>query len=112
MAWTSNDVLRCSMIITILMAVKFWISTVYSGSAKHKAGMRAPEDKTQNQNPTADDIATAERAQRVVQNDLENVPIGLILIWGAALCIASDSAIAYTNAYESYHGQLRCSSSL
>ena len=59
------------------------------GGAKAKAGLRAPEDKFQNTSPTADDVATADRAARVVSNDLENIPLGLICIWASFICLTS-----------------------
>eukprot|EP00300_Choanocystis_sp_HF-7_P026907 c3130_g1_i1.p1 GENE.c3130_g1_i1~~c3130_g1_i1.p1 ORF type:complete len:162 (-),score=43.78 c3130_g1_i1:137-622(-) len=66
------------------------------GGKKAAAGTRAPEDtptfkKQQNFNavPTDDKSKKkhqdAERWNRIVQNDIENIPTGLIVAWGALL---------------------------
>lgn len=50
-----------------------------------KAGQRAPEDPNQNSSPSAEDIEKSARFGRIIQNDLENIPLGLILLWAATV---------------------------
>jgi len=85
--WIPNDLLRCLMICTLLLAFKFAVTNIQLGVRRHKAGLRSPEDEGQNNAPTAEEISNADRAARVVNNDVENLIIGLILLWGSALCI-------------------------
>mmetsp|Transcript_17558 Transcript_17558/g.41675 ORF Transcript_17558/g.41675 Transcript_17558/m.41675 type:complete len:121 (-) Transcript_17558:223-585(-) len=49
--------------------------------------MRAKEDFNNNPDATQEDVERATAAGRIVQNDIENIPFGLIFIWGTALCI-------------------------
>ncbi len=53
------------------------------------SGRRAPEDTFQNQSPSQEDLEAADRAQRVVTNDIENLWPGLIVTWAAVICIAA-----------------------
>jgi len=88
MAWTFNDLLETLSLVTLLLAFKMVVTNVIWGLRKGRAGQRAPEDGAQNNAaPTAEDIARAERAGRVVQNDLENIPIALITFIVATICI-------------------------
>lgn len=68
------------MLVTVLLVFKFWLTNVMAGGAKGKAGARAPEDTFQNAAPTPEDVAALDRANRIVSNDLENIPVGLILV--------------------------------
>lgn len=68
------------MLVTLLLVFKFWLTNVMAGGAKAKAGGRAPEDTFQNKSPTPEDVAEFERANRIVSNDIENIPTGLIMV--------------------------------
>ena len=86
------DLLRTAILVTLLLTFKFVLTTAYWGSTKGKAGLRAPEDRRQNPNPpTPQQLAAADRAGRVVFNDLENLPLGLLMMWGSALCIGAST---------------------
>jgi len=90
------------MLLTVTQAVKvnaivsfgLWAKVLYSnlmlGGAKMKAGRRAPEDTYQMSadrvKPEA--LAEVDRTQRIVNNDIENVPYGLILSWASLYCVA------------------------
>lgn len=87
MTWDTYDLLQTLSLVTLLLAFKFVVTNVIWGARKGRAGQRAPEDGAQNNAaPTAEDIARAERAGRVVQNDLENIPIALITFIVATIC--------------------------
>jgi uncharacterized MAPEG superfamily protein len=59
------------------------------GGAKLEAGARAPEDfyqkKVDETNP--EKKSTQDRAQRIVNNDLENIPYTMVLAWASVFCI-------------------------
>jgi len=101
MTWDLRDLVETLSLVTLLLAFKFVVTNVIWGARKGRAGQRAPEDGAQNNAaPTAEDIARAERAGRVVQNDLENIPIALITFIVATICISTVSPI--DDDYEDY----------
>ncbi len=61
-------------------------SYVVAGYAKGHAGDRLPEDKP-NSAPTESDKVHADRTQRIVDNDLENIPYVPLSTAVAVLCI-------------------------
>ena len=83
------DSFAVAVLVTFLgtcgMYLKFQITNFRMGNARVKAGSRPPEDFYQNKHPTKDDVECADRAARIVQNDLENIPIGLIVAWFCVL---------------------------
>ena len=83
--------LRCSAVVTLLLLIKFIVVNARWAAARGRAGLRAPEED-QNTQPTDADITAAERTRLVVQNDLENLPLGLMVIWAAALCVGLSNA--------------------
>lgn len=78
---------------TALLSVFLWIKVVATnvglGGAKVNAGGRAPEDTYQRSATQAAEEAKVaqDRAQRIVNNDLENIPYTMVLAWGAVYCI-------------------------
>jgi uncharacterized membrane protein YecN with MAPEG domain len=84
-----NEKLAASAICTALLYIKFFVSNMGLGGAKNNAGRRAPEDfyqktgLTEEEQQAAD--AAVDRAQRIVNNDLENIPFGLIIIWASTV---------------------------
>lgn len=83
------------------------VTNLRLGAAKAKAGLRAPEDKFQNTSPTADDVATADRASRVVSNDIENIPLGLICIWASLISILATQVFdPLAGRLDDYHSDL------
>jgi uncharacterized MAPEG superfamily protein len=80
---------RSTAVLSLILWTKVAITNLGLGSAKLYAGGRAPEDTYQKKddeaNPEA--IATQERSQRIVNNDLENIPYTMILAWGSMFCI-------------------------
>lgn len=82
--------IRVTAILTILLFNKVLFVNVLLGKAKKRAGARAPEDlyQVRPEDVTAEDKSEQERAQRMVNNDMENIPYGMIIAWGAMLCIS------------------------
>lgn len=62
------DALQASAILTLVLAAKMYYSFITLGSAKSKAGLRAPEDLYQHSAAAGSDdtLAWADRAQRIV----------------------------------------------
>lgn len=75
-----HHALQACVAATVLLYFKFLASTVWLGISKGKAGLRAPED-AQASASSVTAALTADRAQRIVNNDLENLTWGLLLIW-------------------------------
>lgn len=77
-----------SLILTFILWVKFQVVIMKQGSVAFLADTRAPEDDSFGQKPkevTDAAIALDRRWRRVVGNDMEQIPIGLIVLWGAGI---------------------------
>jgi hypothetical protein len=73
--------------VTLLLYLKFYVINVRWALQKGRAGQRAPEDTSQNLNPNAHDKAAADHTGRIVANDLENIPFGLIMLWACIISV-------------------------
>lgn len=78
--------LQTASIVTLVLFIKFYVSNFSLGAAKGRAGMRPPEDQWQAAEIGEDAKQAADRAQRIVTNDLENIPFGLIFLWASGDC--------------------------
>ncbi|OQS03853.1 hypothetical protein THRCLA_03859 [Thraustotheca clavata] len=92
-----NSHLQVVAICSLLLYIKFVASTIIGARKKFASGNRAPEetrngdgykqdfglhsDDEEDQNARLEDM----RWQRIVENDMENIPLGLIFAWAAAL---------------------------
>jgi uncharacterized MAPEG superfamily protein len=80
---------RSTAVLSITLWTKVAVTNLGLGGTKANAGGRAPEDtyqkKTEEISPEA--LATLDRSQRIVNNDLENIPYTMVLAWGAIFCI-------------------------
>jgi uncharacterized MAPEG superfamily protein len=78
---------------TAVLSLLLWTKVVFAnfglGGAKNEAGARAPEDFYQKKADEASPEAksTQDRAQRIVNNDLENIPYTMVLAWASVFCI-------------------------
>mmetsp|Transcript_28063 Transcript_28063/g.32336 ORF Transcript_28063/g.32336 Transcript_28063/m.32336 type:complete len:162 (+) Transcript_28063:52-537(+) len=83
--------IKVSSILTCLLWTKVFATNIGLGGAKKNAGQRAPEDKYQINEAEASEAAkdSAKRAQRIVNNDLENIPYTMVLAWVSVFCIFS-----------------------
>lgn len=88
---------RATAVLSILLWTKVAATNVGLGGAKNEAGGRAPEDTYQKKSDEVSEDAKValDRAQRMVNNDLENIPYTMILAWGSLFCIyfGDDAAI-------------------
>jgi len=97
------DQLTVLAICTTTLYVKFFITLMIQGGARFKSGTRAPEDgklslakgKSQSFGTEKKDVDERHilrdiRYQRIVLNDLENIPIGLIVFIISILCGGND----------------------
>eukprot|EP00906_Rhabdomonas_costata_P023578 RCo033916 len=100
--------LKITLGATIALTAKFFATTCIQGGTRFKTGTRPPEDSklslaqtmgkgvTQNYglgSGTSSSIAEKYRLEearwlRIVQNDLENLPLGLVAAWVGVLCTA------------------------
>lgn len=94
MGGETTQAIRATAILSVFLWIKVVATNVGLGGAKVNAGGRAPEDTYQTGGAAAsEDAKVAQaRAQRIVNNDLENVPYTLVLAWGAVYCIAAADA--------------------
>lgn len=97
------ELIQATAILSLLLWTKVVATNLGLGGAKAKAGTRAPEDTYQHQRTSNDDndndndnddggvsaavAAANDRAQRIVNNDLENIPYTMVMAWGALVSI-------------------------
>ena len=105
---------QVTMVCTLVLFLKFFVTTLIQGGKRFAGGSRPPEDVKlslakkykakqtygleQSENPKHAEADI--RWQRIVHNDLENVIFGVILAWGALLSpfsvLVHVGAIAFT----------------
>jgi uncharacterized MAPEG superfamily protein len=80
---------RVTAILTIVLWTKVAATNLGLGGAKLEAGGRAPEDTYQKSTEEVSEDAKVlqDRAQRIVNNDLENIPYTMVMAWGSLVCI-------------------------
>jgi glutathione S-transferase len=95
--------LKQAMAVTLILAVKFFVCIMFQGHARIKSGSRPPEDtkmfpkdgpqsfdgrgKFKSDDEKGLKMKENEiRWVRLISNDLENIPLGLIVAWGSLLC--------------------------
>mmetsp|Transcript_42682 Transcript_42682/g.49048 ORF Transcript_42682/g.49048 Transcript_42682/m.49048 type:complete len:154 (-) Transcript_42682:1366-1827(-) len=89
-----QDLIKITLLCTVLIYLKYLVTVMIQGGKRFKGGTRPPEDsslsmsKGQVQNYGADTTGVSEEAreldlrwQRIVGNDLENLPLGVIIAW-------------------------------
>src|SRR5690606_1481559 len=85
---TFADAYRTNILVTILLYFKFLVTYIRWAPYKGLAGQRPAEDgDLNNKNAGEEQRLAAEHAGRLVTNDQENLPYGLIFIWASILCI-------------------------
>ena len=94
MGWSFDPAVQTTMVTTLVLWGKVFYSNVMLGGAKLKAGKRAPEDTYQvtMEKAKPEAIAAVDRCQRIVNNDIENIPYGLIVAWASVYCIGRATA--------------------
>eukprot|EP00933_Yihiella_yeosuensis_P060888 TRINITY_DN63687_c0_g1_i1.p1 TRINITY_DN63687_c0_g1~~TRINITY_DN63687_c0_g1_i1.p1 ORF type:complete len:242 (+),score=40.82 TRINITY_DN63687_c0_g1_i1:43-768(+) len=96
--------LRVTMLSTALLTVNVLLSSVMLGLAKFKVGARPPEDAklarkfgeqdfgNVQANASPEDTSSMRRWERILANNLENVPLCLICAWGSLFVLPSAGA--------------------
>ena len=109
MAIGPAELFKASSCVSLILYLKFFISNMRWALAKGKANLRAKEDPNNNANATADDVEKANHAGRIIQNDLENLPMGLVVIWASLLTVNSAySSVADLEPYCLAHLAFTC----
>ncbi|KAF0696893.1 Aste57867_12392 [Aphanomyces stellatus] len=94
---------KTAILCTLVLYVKYVFTTLVGARKNQLAGLRAPEDTPdQKQNfglvvdHPEEDLQKARveaaRWSRIVANDLENLPFGLIVVW-ASILVGGDSGV-------------------
>eukprot|EP00271_Cylindrocystis_brebissonii_P018908 TRINITY_DN5514_c0_g1_i1.p1 TRINITY_DN5514_c0_g1~~TRINITY_DN5514_c0_g1_i1.p1 ORF type:complete len:184 (-),score=16.20 TRINITY_DN5514_c0_g1_i1:737-1288(-) len=96
--------LKVTMLVTAILLFKFIFTALTQAAKTGAAGLRAPEDassfggkkqvgfnlvsKTDSAESKADAklVMASARWKAIVNNDLENIPFGLLVIWAALIC--------------------------
>lgn len=106
-----TDITTQAIRITAILSTVLWAKVVMTnlglGGAKLYAGGRLPEDTyqvTDSSKITEETKKAQERAQRIVNNDLENIPYTLVLTWGALFCINCATTTATAAAPDDVEG--------
>jgi len=102
----SETSLQVAAVSTAILFTKVFCANAYLGWIKFQTGTRPAEDgkaygnvigngaevqgKTNKSQLGEADQDSLSRAERIVGNDLENIPLGLILIWAALICNDSE----------------------
>mmetsp|Transcript_50694 Transcript_50694/g.94699 ORF Transcript_50694/g.94699 Transcript_50694/m.94699 type:complete len:157 (+) Transcript_50694:67-537(+) len=89
---TVPAVFQTASIVSLVLFLKYFATNLRWGLLKGKAGLRAKEDFNNSSSGTEEDVAKATDAGRIVQNDLENIPFGIIFMWSCALCLYGAAA--------------------
>lgn len=83
--------LQTTAFCSLLLYIKVLLSNIVEGGAKMKAGARPPEDTYQHIPSTEEEkenaMKSVDRARRIINNDMENIPVPLVIAWGSMLCL-------------------------
>jgi len=84
-----SNPLQSTAVLTVVLWTKVFATNLGLGGAKNNAGARAPEDtyQTSQDKASEEDVASLDRAQRIVNNDLENIPYTMVMAFGSAVII-------------------------
>jgi uncharacterized MAPEG superfamily protein len=84
-----TQAVQATAVLSAVLWLKVFATNIGLGGAKNNAGGRPPEDTYQKpaSEATEEDKSNLDRAQRIVNNDLENIPYTMVLAWGSVYCI-------------------------
>jgi len=103
----ASDAQKVAAIATVVLYGKYFICQIIQGTKKGKAGLKAPEDNgtgfsnivgaaTGNETTTENKLVeTAKRWERIVGNDVENIPIALVIMWSCASIVTTDETLPF-----------------
>ncbi|CAK4067025.1 unnamed protein product [Aphanomyces euteiches] len=96
--------LRIATVCTLVLYLKMIVALGVQGTVKFKSGARAPEDLAHAQAKSEEPVAATDpeelrkakerehRWNRIVGNDMENIPLGIILAWVSIMAGGNTSA--------------------
>jgi len=102
-----TDAQKTAAIATVVLYGKYWLTTILQGTKKEPAGLGPTEDGGNSFSgaavardadataPANQALATALRWQRIVANDVENIPIALIVMWACANTVTVDETLPF-----------------
>jgi len=95
-----TQAVQATAVLSAVLWFKVFATNIGLGGAKNNAGTRPAEDTYQKDaaEATEEDKTNLDRAQRIVNNDLENIPYTMVLAWGSIYCIGTVGASADSNA--------------
>ena len=100
-----TQAVQATAVLSAVLWFKVFATNIGLGGAKNNAGTRPAEDTYQRNaaDATEEDKSNLDRAQRIVNNDLENVPYTMIIAWGSVYTIglvgSSSSADSHAMAH-------------
>ena len=100
-----TQAVQATAVLSAVLWFKVFATNIGLGGAKNNAGTRPAEDTYQRNKAdvTEEDKTNLDRAQRIVNNDLENIPYTMVLAWGSVYCIglvgSSSSADSHAMAH-------------
>ena len=102
---TATDAQKVAAIATVVLYGKYWLTTILQGTKKEPAGLGPTEDggnsfssvavATSAGAPADKAMETALRWQRIVANDVENIPIALVVMWACANTVTVDETVPF-----------------
>jgi uncharacterized MAPEG superfamily protein len=90
--------IQTAAVVTLVVYVKLLATQITQGTKKGQAGGKGPEDGGtgfSSMGPATGDVAklaASRRWDRILGNDLENIPVALIILWSCALVNAESTA--------------------
>ncbi len=96
-----TQAVQATAVLSAVLWFKVFSTNIGLGGAKNNAGTRPAEDTYQKDaaEATEEDKTNLDRAQRIVNNDLENIPYTMVLAWGSVYCIEMAGAAAGSSAF-------------
>ena len=100
-----TDAQKVAAIATVVLYGKYCLTTILQGTKKEPAGLGPTEDggnsfssvavATSAGAPADKAMETALRWQRIVANDVENIPIALVVMWACANAVTADETVPF-----------------
>ncbi|KAJ3074909.1 hypothetical protein HDU98_009878 [Podochytrium sp. JEL0797] len=86
---------QVTSVVTLVLFFKMWTTGIFQGNARSAAGTGAPEDEMfapgvrlnlTSSRPIVSELKAVEaRWERIMLNDMENIPVALVIAWSSLL---------------------------
>ena len=100
-----TDAQKTAAIATVVLYAKYWVTAILQGNKKESAGLGPTEDGGTSFSgaavagdadaPANQAAETAKRWERIVANDVENIPIALVVMWACANAVTADETVPF-----------------